>query len=63
MKYLLQCRRFITSNFAIVCLTFLGAYKGMDTSTTIAMVAMGLAASNAAEKTIKRKYDAAAPKE
>lgn len=34
---------------AIACLTFLGAYKGMDVATSIAAIAMAVGAANAAQ--------------
>jgi hypothetical protein len=56
MKYFLKCRRFFTAIFAIGCLTFIAIYKGVDTSTAIALVATGLAASNAAERSMKSRF-------
>lgn len=49
MKHFLYCRRTFISTLSIVCLTGLGLYRGIDISMALATVAIGLAASNAAE--------------
>lgn len=45
----LKCRRSIVAIIAIGCLTALGLSNGMDVSSAIAMVAMGVAGANSAE--------------
>ena len=55
MKKILACRRTFVSVLAIVCLTALGLYKGMDTSMAIAGIAAALSGSNAWEA--KRKKE------
>jgi hypothetical protein len=52
MKKILSCRRSIVSIFAIACLTFLGAYHGVDISgiaLAIAGIAGSLSGANAFE--------------
>lgn len=60
MGNVLKCRRTITALFGITCLTAIALVKGLDTSTAIASVAIGLAAANATEKTLKKGGLAAA---
>lgn len=50
LRLILTCRRTLIALFAIGCLTALGLYKGQDVAMPLATVAIGLAASNAAEK-------------
>lgn len=48
-----KCRR---SSIAVICilvLGFLGYSKGMDVSTAIAMIAMGVAGANAYQQKVK----------
>jgi len=47
---ILQSRRFMIGLAAIVALVVLAVYNGIDTSTAIAAVAMGVAGSNAVQK-------------
>lgn len=49
MLPILKCRRSIVAIIAIGCLTALGMSKGLDVSSAIAMVAMGVAGANSAE--------------
>lgn len=46
---ILKCRRSIIAIISIACLTTLGLSKGMDVSSAIAMVAIGIAGANSAE--------------
>ncbi len=55
MKKLWNDRRFITSIFAISCLTILGYTKNLDVSIAISGVALGIAAANASEGIFKKE--------
>ena len=52
MKQIFSCRR---SSLALIGMIILGAamWSGTDTSQAIAMICMGVAASNAYEKKVK----------
>ncbi|NBO99763.1 MAG: hypothetical protein EBU90_06505 [Proteobacteria bacterium] len=50
-----KCRRSIVAIVAIGCLTALGLSKGIDVSSAIAMVAMGVAGANSAEHVFNKK--------
>jgi hypothetical protein len=58
MRYVLDCRRTFIAIFAINCLFLLGLVKGQDVATSIAAVAMGLAAANAGERALKKRQEA-----
>lgn len=47
MIKLLSCRRSIVAMLSIACLTSIAILKGIDTSSAIAAVAMGVAGANA----------------
>ena len=53
MKRLVNCRRTFIAFSAIVCLTGLGLYHGLDVSIAIAGVVASIAGSNAYEKVAK----------
>lgn len=55
MKNILFCRRTFIAVLSIGCLTALGIYKEHDVSMALASVAVGLAASNAAEGAAKTR--------
>ncbi len=55
MKSLLYCRRTFIAITSILALTVLGLVKGFDVSMALASVAVGLAASNAAEGASKAR--------
>lgn len=55
MKQLLYCRRTFIAIISIACLTALGMVRGMDVAMALASVAIGLAASNAAENGMKNR--------
>lgn len=55
LKTLLYCRRTLIALFSIGCLTAIGLYKDHDVSVALASVAIGLAASNAAEGAAKSR--------
>lgn len=55
MRNILICRRMFIAVLAICCLTGLGVYRDIDVSMAIASVAVGLAASNAAEGAAKSR--------
>jgi len=42
-----KSRRFILGAFSVSCLTAIAIYKGIDTSVSIAAIAVGIAGSNA----------------
>lgn len=50
MVRLVSSRRTMTALLAIICLTILGLVNKVDTSLSIAGVAMGMAGSNAFQK-------------
>ena len=50
MKYVWECRRTFIALFGMVVLAGLSAYNGMDSSTAISAIAIGVAGANAAEK-------------
>lgn len=50
MKYIWKCRRTGIAFLAIVSLSVVMAVKGIDTSTAIASIAIGLAGANSFEK-------------
>lgn len=50
IRYILTCRRTVVALISIGCLTSIALLKGIDTSSAIAAVAMGLAGANAYEK-------------
>lgn len=52
---ILKCRRSVVAIIAIGCLTALGLSSGMDVSSAIAMVAMGVAGANSAEHVFSKK--------
>lgn len=47
LSKLTGCRRTMLSALAILCLTGLGIYKGMDVASSIAAIAMAVGAANA----------------
>lgn len=49
LNKLFSCRRMAVALFAILCLTVLGIKREHDVSSAVAAVAIGLAASNAAD--------------
>lgn len=55
MKHFLYCRRTFIAILSIGCLTLISLVKGFDVSMSLATVAIGLAASNAAEGIGKNK--------
>ena len=55
MKFIFTCRRTFVSIFAISCLTFLGYIGDAEVAGSVATVALALAASNAAQKTLAKK--------
>lgn len=65
MKQLLLCRRTFIALVSISALIALGLVNHIDVSYAIASVAIGLAASNATENSMRSKFDALAlqPKE
>jgi hypothetical protein len=50
IRYIFTCRRTVVALFSITCLTWIALEKGVDTSTAISAVAIGLAGANAFEK-------------
>ncbi len=50
IRYVLTCRRTVTALISISCLTAIALVKGIDTSSAIAAVSIGLAGANAYEK-------------
>lgn len=55
MRNIMVCRRTFICTLAILCLTAIGLYKGVDVSMALASVAIGLAGANAYEMAGKRK--------
>ncbi len=55
MRNILYCRRTFICTLAILCLTAIGLYKGIDVSMALASVAIGLAGANAYEMAGKAK--------
>lgn len=49
-RYIFTCRRTVVALTSIACLTWIAISKGIDTSSAIAAVAIGLAGANAFEK-------------
>lgn len=47
MKKVLTCRRSVIALISIACLTAIALIKGIDTSVSIAAVAVGIAGANA----------------
>ncbi len=56
MRNILLCRRTFIAVLSIGCLTALGIYRDIDVSMALASVAVGLAASNAAEGASKARF-------
>jgi hypothetical protein len=50
MKHVTECRRTFIAIFSIVCLVALSAYNGVDPTTAVSAIAIGVAGANAAEK-------------
>lgn len=55
MKNVLVCRRTFIAVISITALLVLG-WRGMDVSTSIAVIAVGLAGANAGEAAMKTKF-------
>lgn len=55
MRNILICRRTFICTLAILCLTAIGLYKGIDVSMALASVAIGLAGANAYENAGKKR--------
>lgn len=55
MRNFMICRRTFICTLAILCLTSIGLYKGVDVSMALASVAIGLAGANAYERSNSNK--------
>lgn len=65
MRQLLICRRTFIALVSIAALVAVGLVNHMDVSYAISVVAVGLAASNATQESLRHKFEALAtqPKE
>jgi hypothetical protein len=61
MKKIFSCRRTVTSLFAILCLTLLGAFKNVEVAAAISTIAIGLSAANSFEGSKRKKDGDATP--
>jgi hypothetical protein len=54
MAKIMTCRRTFICTLSVICLTAIALVKGMDVSTSIAAIAIGIAGANAAEGSVAK---------